>query len=124
MPRLAGWGHPRDRRGRMPVQVLIRQLRFEVTGRRAAGGRERLPRQGTWPADDLVTAISTVAAGEAVVAPASAPAAGQVAEPLPQPVVASHEAHAEDDRPEREVLVHVCGSRGLDQRGDRDGSCR
>ncbi len=98
---------------RLPVRVLILttfDLDEYVVGALRAGASGFLAKDV--PADDLVTAIRTVAAGEAVVAPRILKRLlDRFAESLPEP--GDSVPHALDTltEREREVLVHV--ARGL-----------
>ncbi|MER7442750.1 response regulator transcription factor [Micromonospora avicenniae] len=98
---------------RLPVRVLILttfDLDEYVVGALRAGASGFLAKDV--PAEDLVTAIRTVAAGEAVVAPRILKRLlDRFAEVLPDPSAAPPRSLAALTEREREVLVHV--ARGL-----------
>ncbi|MEV0732429.1 MULTISPECIES: response regulator transcription factor [Polymorphospora] len=98
---------------RLPVRVLILttfDLDEYVVGALRAGASGFLAKDV--PADDLVTAIRTVAAGEAVVAPRILKRLlDQFADTLPDPSAAPPRGLDVLTEREREVLIHV--ARGL-----------
>jgi DNA-binding NarL/FixJ family response regulator len=98
---------------RLPVRVLILttfDLDEYVVGALRAGASGFLAKDV--PAEDLVTAIRTVAAGDAVVAPRILRRLlDRFAESLPDPAAAPPRALNALTEREREVLVHV--ARGL-----------
>jgi DNA-binding NarL/FixJ family response regulator len=113
MPRLDGVAATRAIvAARLPVRVLILttfDLDEYVVGALRAGASGFLAKDV--PAEDLVTAIRTVAAGEAVVAPRILRRLlDRFAQALPDPAAAPRELDVLTER-EREVLVQV--ARGL-----------
>jgi DNA-binding NarL/FixJ family response regulator len=98
---------------RLPVRVLILttfDLDEYVVGALRAGASGFLAKDV--PAEDLVMAIRTVAAGEAVVAPRILKRLlDRFADSLPDPAAAQPRALATLTEREREVLIHV--ARGL-----------
>ncbi|MEU4679359.1 response regulator transcription factor [Micromonospora sp. NPDC023737] len=114
MPRMDGVTATRAIVGaRLPVRVLILttfDLDEYVVGALRAGASGFLAKDV--PAEDLVTAIRTVAAGEAVVAPRILKRLLDLfAEVLPDPLAAPPRSLAALTEREREVLVQV--ARGL-----------
>ncbi len=114
MPRLDGVAATKSIvDARLPVRVLILttfDLDEYVVGALRAGASGFLAKDV--PAEDLVTAIRTVAAGEAVVAPRILKRLlNRFAEALPDPSAAALPALDVLTEREREVLVHV--ARGL-----------
>ena len=110
LPRLDGLaasGAIRD--ARLPVRVLILAARDgdeQVLGAIAAGAAGFLRKDV--PPEDLATAIQTVAAGGAVIAPpVLARLLGRFADALPDPATTATDALAALTDREREVLVHV-----------------
>ncbi len=123
MPRMDGVAATRTIvEAKLPVRVLILttfDLDEYVVGALRAGASGFLAKDV--PADDLVAAIRTVAAGEAVVAPRILKRLlDKFADSLPDPAAAPpRDLRVLTDR-EREVLVQL--ARGTVQRGDRQGA--
>src|SRR4029453_2329366 len=114
MPRMDGGAATRSiGAARLPVRVLILttfDLDEYVVGALRAGASGFLAKDV--PAEDLVTAIRTVAAGEAVVAPRILKRLlDRYAEPLPDPEPPPPRALDALTEREREVLIQV--ARGL-----------
>jgi DNA-binding NarL/FixJ family response regulator len=114
MPRMDGVAATRAIvKSRLPVRVLILttfDLDEYVVGSLRAGASGFLAKDV--PADDLVTAIRTVAAGDAVVAPRILKRLlDRFADALPDPSATPPKALEVLTEREREVLVHI--ARGL-----------